>query len=162
MTVVDCAKAAASVAHMTYEWAVGGGMPGYVFGPDNAVTRDLQSEPTTAKIRSEFYAENAGKEPEDYKPIRRGASFGIEGFKDSLFAPSPTRFFVGSYSLSIYPIDSGNTALFIAWNDTSFTSAGHQLGFGSWKIPELPSWKWPLPMGTTSQVFIWTEPIRRP
>lgn len=86
-----------------------------------------------------------------------GTKFGIPGYIESgnPFSDrfSPARFFVGRYTIEIDTLQNGDLQ-FRLENDTSVTSAGHQVGLDKGYLGvELPSWSRPLPFGTISQTF---------
>jgi hypothetical protein len=117
--------------------------------------------------RNLYYAKNADAiasgNTDQLQPVTGyDVSFGVKGFLQSgdPFADtfSPARFFVGTYSINIYPYNDGNSLLFVLRNDTNTTSLGHQFGFNG--SLELPSYSRPTPGGNFSQIYWWTEPRR--
>lgn len=148
-------------------WIAGGEGASDTEGPGSPLTRDLQSEAAVNSARDAFYAKNAAAlqagDANALSPLTNyPATFGVTGYVQSgnPFADtfSPARFFVGSYSISIYPYNNGDDLLFVLRNDTGVTSAMHQFGFNG--ASEISSWQRPSMFGTLSQTYYWVEPRR--
>ena len=128
------------------------------FGPDSARTKDIIRAPGTVAAREFFYRDNRDA-------CLRGAgfgqtkayqtTFGLAGLRDAGW--NPTRQFVGSYQISMTPIESGPRSLkFTAVNDTTVSSFLYHIWGTSLLNHERSTVGY---FGTTRQVFEWEEPL---
>jgi hypothetical protein len=133
------------------------------------MTDDLMNEKRISEARTSFYGKNAAVMATGNNPNQRDkmvAPFGIMGYVESGNPMSsdfsPARFFVGSYTIEMAPINNSADVLFELKNDTTLTSFAHDAGFNNSRCCfgfEIPPWSQPLPGGTIGQTYRWTEPV---
>jgi len=138
-------------AQMTFEWATGSGPAARAFGPGSSPVEELKNNPKVAIAIALYKTKNnfgpgcdcaKAKSLTNYK-----GSFGIPGLLDA--GLNPTRQFVGSYRIDIYPLPNCRMRVVVT-NTSSFKSFAAGQG---------PEWDRSTfgPMGNTRQAYWWIE-----
>jgi RHS repeat-associated protein len=134
---------------MGWQWLTGTGPNNQTFGPGSSPVNEMRDAPGVQGARNLFYQKNAGKACECRVPMTNyRASFGLTGLVRA--GLNPTRQFVGSYSVDIYPLENCKIKIVLN-NTTSFTSFTYGIG---------PDWQRSTfrPMGNMTQTYWWIEP----
>jgi len=135
---------------MTWAWATGQAPDNQVYGPDSNQTKDMMNAPGVQKAIDFFNKKNAGRSRCDQQPVTHyDVPFGIKGLWNA--GTNPTRQFVGTYSVDIYPNANGTISVQVN-NTTSMTS----LLYGAYPNSLNPPNGYP--MGNSSQQYDWTQP----
>lgn len=148
-----CWSALKDAASMTYDWATGGGSNYRVFGPGSIQVIDMMDAPGVNAARDLYYKKYPSINPNG-SVTNYGASFGVTGLFDSdglLRSLSPTRQFVGSYSVNVFTVDQGKTLMFVLNNNSSMKSFMYGVG-PAYERSTLGAG------GNMRQTYWWTEP----
>jgi len=138
-------------AQMTFEWATGKGPAARAFGPGSSPVEGLKNNPKVAIAIALYKTKNNFGSGCDCSKARSltnyKASFGIPGLLDA--GLNPTRQFVGSYRIDIYPLPNCRMRVVVT-NTSSFKSFAAGQG---------PEWERSTfgPMGNTRQAYWWIE-----
>jgi len=146
-------QSADMAAQMTAEWATGTGPDFRMFGPGTPEVGNMMNAPGVERARDYFHNKNKGNCPSDLEGVSNfAAGFGLKGFVQA--GLDPTEQFVGSYRVDILP-NSNGTKTIVLTNNTSMTSATYGLLPSASRNPLFQEF------GTTTQHYIWTEPVAR-
>lgn len=140
----DVIQGWATAVKMTLEFVFAKGPTHRVFGEGTLQVEDMKHAPGVEAARAEMNASG--------EKVQKAVGFGLEGLVDA--GTNPTRQFVGSYNVAVYP-NGDDTSTFLITNVTSFTSLSYHLG-ESWQRTDCWLFYCGL-FGNVSQAFTWTE-----
>ena len=141
---------------MAVDWATGQGSSHRVFSRGSIQVIDMMDAPGVNAAREYYYKKYPSVNPSGSVTNYR-SSFGVTGLFDNdglLQSVSPTRQFIGSYSVDIHSVNDGKDLMFVLNNNSSFKSFGYGVA---------PAWERSTfgPAGNMRQTYWWTEP-RKP
>jgi hypothetical protein len=150
-----CWNALKDAASMSIDWATGRGATHRVFGPGSIQVTDMMDAPGVNATQDFYHNKYPTADPNGSVTNYR-ASFGVTGFFDNdglLRTLSPTRQFVGSYSVDIFTVNEGKDLMFVLNNNSSFKSFAYGVGPAYERSTFAPA-------GNMRQTYWWTESRR--